>query len=60
MTIEEVEDVVRALTAVAEKLEPGEAKLSIQEAFMQAHAYADERAGTRYSERLHRQRQAEA
>jgi hypothetical protein len=42
MTIEEVEDVVRALTAVAEKLEASAAKHSIQEAFMQAHAYADE------------------
>jgi hypothetical protein len=42
MTIEEVEDVVRALTAVAEKLEASAAKQSILEAFMQAHAYADE------------------
>jgi hypothetical protein len=42
MTIEEVEDVFRALTAVAEKLETREAKQSIQEAFIQAHAYADE------------------
>jgi hypothetical protein len=42
MTIEEVEDVVRALTAVVEKLEASAAKQSIQEAFMQAHAYADE------------------
>ena len=47
MTIKEVEDVIRALTAVAEKLEAGEAKQSIQEAFMQAHAYADEKAGIR-------------
>jgi hypothetical protein len=42
MTIEEVEDVVRALIAVAEKLETGEAKKSIREAFLQTQAYADE------------------
>jgi hypothetical protein len=43
MTIEEVEDVVRALSAVAEKLEAGAAQQSIQEAFIQARAYAGER-----------------
>jgi hypothetical protein len=59
MTIEEVEDVVRALTAVAEKLETGEAKQSIQEAFMQTHAYADEMR-VPASERPLRQRRAEA
>jgi hypothetical protein len=42
MTIEEVEDVIRALIAVAEKLETGAAKQSIREAFMQTRAYADE------------------
>jgi hypothetical protein len=42
MTIEEVEDLVRQLTAVAHKLEARAAKQSIQEAFQQLHAYADE------------------
>jgi hypothetical protein len=42
MTIEEIEDVVRALIAVAEKLETGEAKKSIRDAFLQTQAYADE------------------
>jgi len=42
MTIEEIEDLVRQLTAVADKLEARAAKQSIQEAFLQAHAYADE------------------
>jgi len=42
MTIEEVEDVLRALTAVAEKLETGVAKQSMQEAFMQVCAHAGE------------------
>ncbi|MDR3489166.1 MAG: hypothetical protein P4M05_30235 [Bradyrhizobium sp.] len=59
MTIEEVEDVVRALTAVAEKLETGAAKQSIHEAFMQTHAYADEML-LPASERALRQRQVEA
>lgn len=56
MTIEEVEDVVRALT---EKLETGAAKQSILEAFMQTHAYADEML-LPASERPLRQRQVEA
>jgi hypothetical protein len=43
MTIEEVEDVVRALTAVVENLEASAAKQSMQEAFMQVRAYAGER-----------------
>jgi hypothetical protein len=59
MTIEEVEDVVLALTAVAEKLEADAAKQSIQEAFMQAHAYADEMLAPA-GERPLRRRQAEA
>lgn len=59
MTIEEVEDVVRALTAVAEKLETGAAKQSIHEAFMQTLAYADEMP-LPASERPLRQRQVEA
>ena len=42
MTIEEVEDVIWALIAVAEKLETGEAKQSIREAFKQTRAYAYE------------------
>jgi hypothetical protein len=42
MTIDEVEDVVRALTAVVENLEAGAAKQSMQEAFMQVRAYAGE------------------
>jgi hypothetical protein len=59
MTIEELQDVVRALTAVAEKPETSEAKQSIQEAFMQAHAYADEMLAPASKQPL-RQRQAEA
>jgi len=51
MTIEEVEDVVRALTAVAEKLETSEAKQSIQEAFTQTHAYANEMLAPRINDR---------
>jgi hypothetical protein len=42
MTIEEVEDVVRALTAVVENLEASRAKQSMQEAFVQVRAYAGE------------------
>jgi hypothetical protein len=42
MTIEEVEDVVRALTAVMENLEASAAKQSMQEAFVQVRAYAAE------------------
>jgi hypothetical protein len=42
MTIEEVEDVVRALTAVVENLEASAAKQSMQEAFMQVRVYAGE------------------
>lgn len=40
MTAEEVEDVVRALTAAVENLETGGARQSMQEAFMQLRAYA--------------------
>ena len=42
MTTEEVDDVVRALTAVAENLEAGAAKQSMQEAFTQVGVYAGE------------------
>jgi len=42
MTIEEVEDVVRALTAVMKNLEASAAKQSMQEAFVQVRAYAAE------------------
>jgi hypothetical protein len=42
MTTEEVEGVVRALTAVVENLEANAAKQSMQEAFMQVRAYAGE------------------
>jgi hypothetical protein len=42
MTAQEVEDVVRALTKVVENLETGPARQSMQEAFMQVRAYADE------------------
>jgi hypothetical protein len=42
MTTEEVEDVVRALTAVGENLEASAAKQSMQEAFVQVRAYAGE------------------
>jgi hypothetical protein len=45
MTTEQVEDVIRALTAVVENLEPCEAKQSMQEAFMQVSAYAAETRG---------------
>ena len=51
MTTDEVEDVVRALTAVAENLEADAAKQSMQEAFMQVRAYAGE---TRAPAREHR------
>ena len=40
MTAEEVEDVVRALTAAVENLEAGGARQSMQEAFTQLRAYA--------------------
>jgi hypothetical protein len=43
MTNEEVEDVVRALTAVVENLKASGAKQSMQEAFVQVLAYAGER-----------------
>jgi hypothetical protein len=43
MTIKEVEDLIRQLTAVADKLEARAAKQSMQEAFLQLHAYADDR-----------------
>jgi hypothetical protein len=42
MTIEEVEDIVRALTAVVEHLEASAAKQSMREAFVQVRAYAGE------------------
>ena len=42
MTHEEVDDVVRALTAVVENLEASGAKQSMQEAFVQVRAYAGE------------------
>jgi hypothetical protein len=42
MTIEEIEDVVRALIAVVENLEASAAKQSMQEAFIQVRAYAGE------------------
>jgi hypothetical protein len=38
MTTEEIEDVVRALIAAVENLEPGAAKQSMQEAFMHVRA----------------------
>jgi hypothetical protein len=41
MTTDEIEDVVRALTAAVEKLEADAARQSMQEAFMQMRAYAD-------------------
>jgi hypothetical protein len=42
MTTEEIEGVVRALTAVVENLEADAAKQSMQEAFLQVRAYAGE------------------
>jgi hypothetical protein len=60
MTTEEVEDVARALTAVAENLEAGAAKQSMQEAFTQVRAYAGEKTWAPAMERPPRQRQAEA
>jgi hypothetical protein len=51
MTTEEVEDVVRALTAIAEKLEASSAKQSIKEAFLQVHAYADEHLPSQVKDR---------
>ena len=59
MTSDEVEDVVRALTAVAENLEAGAAKQSMQEAFTQVRAYAGEMWGPAM-ERRRGQRQAKA
>jgi hypothetical protein len=38
MTTDEIEDVVRALTAAVEKLEASAARQSMQEAFMQMRA----------------------
>jgi hypothetical protein len=43
MTLEDVEDVVRALTMVVENLEASAAKQSMLEAFTQVRVYADER-----------------
>jgi tRNA G37 N-methylase TrmD len=40
MTIEEIEDVVRALTTVMDNLETSSARQSMQEAFLQVRAYA--------------------
>ena len=40
MTTEEIDDVVRALIAAVDNLEPGAAKQSMQEAFMHVRAYA--------------------
>jgi hypothetical protein len=45
MTIEEVEDVVRALTTVVENLEASSARQSMQEAFTQVRAYARVKRG---------------
>jgi hypothetical protein len=59
MTIDEVEDVVRALTAVAENLEAGAAKQSMREAFTQVRAYAGEMS-VPAMERPRGQRQAKA
>jgi hypothetical protein len=59
MTTEEVEDVARALTAVAENLEAGAAKQSMQEAFTQVRAYAGE-TWAPAMERPPRQRRAKA
>ena len=42
MTIDEVEDVVRALTMVVENLEASAAKQSMQEAFTQVRVYVGE------------------
>jgi hypothetical protein len=59
MTTDEIEDVVRALTAAVKKLDADAARQSMQEAFMQMRAYADAtRASAR--ERPPRQRQAGA
>ena len=43
MTLEDVEDVVRALIMVVENLEASAAKQSMLEAFTQVRIYADER-----------------
>jgi hypothetical protein len=56
MITEEVEDVARALTAVAENLEASAAKQSMQEAFTQVRAYA----GETWAPAPPRQRQAKA
>jgi hypothetical protein len=42
MTVEEVEDIVRALTVVVENLDADASKQSMQEAFTQVRAYAGE------------------
>jgi hypothetical protein len=58
MTIEEIEDVVRALTTVMDNLETNSARQSMREAFLQVRAYARaERAAGKV--RSPRQRQAE-
>ena len=46
MTIEEVEDVVRALHAVVENLETRIAKQTIQDAFLQVRAHAGKTLAT--------------
>jgi len=56
MTTMEVEDVVRALSAVAENLEAGAAKQSMQEAFTQVRAHAGDMRALAM-ERPRRQRQ---
>jgi hypothetical protein len=42
LTVEEVEDIVRALTMIVENLDAGAAKQSMQEAYMQVRAHAVE------------------
>jgi hypothetical protein len=46
MTIEEVDDVVRALEAVVENLDTRIAKRSMEEAFLQVRAHAGKRLAT--------------
>jgi hypothetical protein len=46
MTIEEVDDVVRALNAVVENLDTRIAKQSMQEAFLQVRAHAGKTQAT--------------
>jgi hypothetical protein len=46
MTIDEVDDVVRALEAVVENLDTRIAKRSMEEAFLQVRAHAGKRLAT--------------